>query len=76
MGLKKVAKKVAKKSVDTVKKTSEVTDTAAKTMMGDGGKSLFFLIISMVCLWLIMDMFYGDKKISQLVDSIFEGGEN
>ncbi len=39
--------------------------------MDDDGKSLFFLILSLSCIWLILDMFYGKKYLSKLIDGIF-----
>lgn len=39
--------------------------------MNDEGKSLFFLILSLSCIWLIMDMYYGNKYLSKLIDGIF-----
>lgn len=69
---KEVVKKVAKK---TVEKTGKAVNQTTSTAMGDSGKSLFFLIVSMTCFWLILDMFYGKKKITQLVDIIFGDGE-
>lgn len=45
-----------------------------KDVMGDGGRSLFFLILAMACGWIILDLFYGNKIIVVLVDKIFDGG--
>ena len=59
-----VAKNVGKKAGNAGNKVTE-------TALGSDGKSLFFLILSFVCIWLILDMFYGNKIIKQLVDSIF-----
>ena len=56
-----VAKNVGKKA----------GNKATESALGSDGKSLFFLILSFVCIWLILDMFYGNKIIKQLVDSIF-----
>lgn len=42
-----------------------------ETLIGDDGKSLFFLIISMACFWLILNIFYGNNLIGQLVNNIF-----
>ena len=39
--------------------------------MKDDGKSLFFLILSMAAFWLILDLFYGNKLIKQLVNNLF-----
>lgn len=44
--------------------------------MNDEGKSLLFLILSLGCAWLILDMVYGKKYIDKLVDSIFGGTSN
>lgn len=44
-----------------------------KDLMGDGGRSLFFLILSFGCLWVILDLFYGKKTLVVLVDNIFDG---
>lgn len=43
--------------------------------MNDDGKSLFFLILSLSCIWLILDMFYGKKYLSKLIDGIFGNDE-
>ena len=53
------------------KKVGSAGNKAAESTLGSDGKSLFFLILSFVCIWLILDMFYGNKIIKQLVDSIF-----
>ena len=53
------------------KKVGSAGNKATETALGSDGKSLFFLILSFVCIWLILDMFYGNKIIKQLVDSIF-----
>ena len=53
------------------KKAGSAGNKATETALGSDGKSLFFLILSFVCIWLILDMFYGNKIIKQLVDSIF-----
>ena len=53
------------------KKVGSASEKATETALGSDGKSLFFLILSFVCIWLILDMFYGNKIIKQLVDSIF-----
>lgn len=53
------------------KKAGSASEKATETALGSDGKSLFFLILSFVCIWLILDMFYGNKIIKQLVDSIF-----
>lgn len=44
--------------------------------MNDDGKSLFFLILSLSCVWLILDMFYGKKYLSKLIDGIFGTDES
>ena len=53
------------------KKVGSAGNKATESALGSDGKSLFFLILSFVCIWLILDMFYGNKIIKQLVDSIF-----
>ena len=53
------------------KKAGSASEKATESALGSDGKSLFFLILSFVCIWLILDMFYGNKIIKQLVDSIF-----
>ena len=53
------------------KKAGSAGNKATETALGSDGKSLFFLILSFVCIWLILDMFYGNKIIKKLVDSIF-----
>lgn len=53
------------------KKAGSAGNKATESALGSDGKSLFFLILSFVCIWLILDMFYGNKIIKQLVDSIF-----
>ena len=53
------------------KKAGNAGNKATESALGSDGKSLFFLILSFVCIWLILDMFYGNKIIKQLVDSIF-----
>ena len=58
------------------KKVGSAGNKATETALGSDGKSLFFLILSFVCIWLILDMFYGNKIIKQLVDSIFSGSDS
>ena len=58
------------------KKAGSAGNKATETALGSDGKSLFFLILSFVCIWLILDMFYGNKIIKQLVDSIFSGSDS
>ena len=53
------------------KKAGSAGNKATETALGSDGKSSFFLILSFVCIWLILDMFYGNKIIKQLVDYIF-----
>lgn len=53
------------------KKAGSASEKATETALGSDGKSLFFLILSFICIWLILDMFYGNKIIKKLVDSIF-----
>lgn len=58
---KEVAKKVANK-----------TGKVAKTVTGsDDGKALFFLILASSCLYLILDVFYGNNKLLSLAQNIF-----
>lgn len=64
-------KQVAKKTLEITNKGVEKTGNVAGTMTGDGGKSLFFLIMSCVCIWLILDVFYGSDYIGQLIDKMF-----
>ena len=76
MVVKKVLKKVAKTTASAGKKAGSAGNKATETVLGSDGKSLFFLILSFVCIWLILDMFYGNKIIKQLVDSIFSGSDS
>ena len=69
--VKKALKKVANAGAKAGKKAGSTVDKSTGTILGSDGKSLFFLILSFVCIWLILDMFYGNKLIKQLVDSIF-----
>ena len=69
--VKNVAKKVANAGAKAGKKAGRTVDKSTGTILGSDGKSLFFLILSFTCIWLILDMFYGNKLIKQLVDSIF-----
>lgn len=65
MSVKKVAKNATKKAVKYSEKT-------VKNVTGsDDGKSLFFLILSMCCLWLILDVFYGNNLLKKVAQSIF-----
>lgn len=64
-------KNIAKKALNATQKTVETSGKVAGTMTGDGGKSLFFIIMSCICIWLIMDVFYGDDFIGQLIDKMF-----
>lgn len=58
---KEVAKKVVQKS-----------GKVAKTVTGsDDGKALFFLILACGCLYLILDVFYGDNKLLSFAKNIF-----
>ena len=61
------AKKLLQKGGSAVGKTGDV----AEAFTGDGGKSLFFIIMSCICLWLILDVFYGSDYIGQLIDKMF-----
>lgn len=76
MAVKKVLKKVAKTTASAGKKAGSAVDKGSSTLLGSDGKALFFLILSFVCIWLILDMFYGNKLIKQLVDSIFSGSDS
>ena len=67
----KALSKVGNVAKSVGKKAGNVGNKATETALGSDGKSLFFLILSFVCIWLILDMFYGNKIIKQLVDSIF-----
>lgn len=67
----KALSKVGNVAKNAGKKAGNVGNKATETALGSDGKSLFFLILSFVCIWLILDMFYGNKIIKQLVDSIF-----
>ena len=65
------AKNIAKNVMNKGNKVVSYTGDAAGTMTGDGGKSLFFIIMSCICLWLILDVFYGPDYIGQLIDKMF-----
>ena len=67
----KALSKVGNVAKSVGKKAGSASEKATETALGSDGKSLFFLILSFVCIWLILDMFYGNKIIKQLVDSIF-----
>ena len=67
----KALSKVGNVAKSAGKKAGSAGNKATETTLGSDGKSLFFLILSFVCIWLILDMFYGNKIIKQLVDSIF-----
>ena len=67
----KALSKVGNVAKNAGKKAGSAGNKATETSLGSDGKSLFFLILSFVCIWLILDMFYGNKIIKQLVDSIF-----
>ena len=69
--VKNALKKVANAGAKAGKKAGRAVDNSTGTILGSDGKSLFFLILSFTCIWLILDMFYGNKLIKQLVDSIF-----
>ena len=73
--VKKALKKVANAGAKAGKKAGSTVDKSAGTILGSDGKSLFFLILSFACIWLILDMFYGNKLIKQLVDSIFSDSD-
>lgn len=40
-------------------------------MQNDEGRSLFFLILSFLCLWLVLDLLYGNALLKQLTLNIF-----
>ena len=67
----KALSKVGNVAKNAGKKAGSAGNKATETALGSDGKSLLFLILSFVCIWLILDMFYGNKIIKQLVDSIF-----
>ena len=67
----KTLSKVGNVAKSAGKKAGSAGNKATESALGSDGKSLFFLILSFVCIWLILDMFYGNKIIKQLVDSIF-----
>ena len=67
----KALSKVGNAAKNVGKKAGSAGNKATESALGSDGKSLFFLILSFVCIWLILDMFYGNKIIKQLVDSIF-----
>ena len=67
----KALSKVGNVAKNAGKKAGSAGNKATESALGSDGKSLFFLILSFVCIWLILDMFYGNKIIKQLVDSIF-----
>ena len=67
----KALSKVGNVAKNVGKKAGSAGNKATESALGSDGKSLFFLILSFVCIWLILDMFYGNKIIKQLVDSIF-----
>ena len=69
--VKNALKKVASAGAKAGKKAGRTVDKSTGAILGSDGKSLFFLILSFTCIWLILDMFYGNKLIKQLVDSIF-----
>lgn len=74
--VKKALKKVANAGAKAGKKAGRTVDKSTGTILGSDGKSLFFLILSFTCIWLILDMFYGNKLIKQLVDSIFSDSDS
>lgn len=62
-------REIAKKVVE---KTGKATSKTVETVTGsDDGKSLFFLILSLSCFYLILDVFYGDNKLLKMAQSIF-----
>ena len=71
----KTLSKVGNVAKNAGKKAGSASEKATETALGSDGKSLFFLILSFVCIWLILDMFYGNKIIKKLVDSIFSDSD-
>ena len=71
----KTLSKVGNVAKNAGKKVGSASEKATESALGSDGKSLFFLIISFVCIWLILDMFYGNKIIKKLVDSIFSDSD-
>lgn len=39
----------------------------------DTQRSLFFFICFLLCLWIVLDQFWGDKRIASWSKLIFEG---
>ena len=57
---------------EVAKKAANKTGKVAKTVTGsDDGKALFFLILASSCLYLILDVFYGNNKLLSLAQNIF-----
>ena len=71
----KALSKVGNAAKNVGKKAGSAGNKATESALGSDGKSLFFLILSFVCIWLILDMFYGNKIIKKLVDSIFSDSD-
>ena len=71
----KTLSKVGNVAKNAGKKVGSASEKATESALGSDGKSLFFLILSFVCIWLILDMFYGNKIIKKLVDSIFSDSD-
>ena len=67
----KALSKVGNVAKNAGKKAGSAGNKATETALGSDGKSLFFMILSFVCIWLILERFYGNKIRKQLVDSIF-----
>lgn len=57
---------------EVAKKVAEKSGKAVKTVTGsDDGKALFFLILASGCLYLILDVFYGNNKLLSFAKNIF-----
>lgn len=57
---------------NVTKKAMDKSGNAVKTVTGsDDGKSIFFLILAFGCMYLILDVFYGNNKLKSLADTIF-----
>lgn len=39
-------------------------------------KSLFFLIMALICFWLVLDEFYGQNRISQFIVKMIPKAED
>lgn len=62
---------------EVVKKVINKSGKVAKTVTGsDDGKSLFFLILASCCIYLILDVFYGNNRLLSFAKSIFGISDN